>query len=162
MKTLFVKSIMLLVVIVGLIHYALYLKTGQLPWGDGWKGPNLPTPSSLPGIDSLLSVDNLAPSSKIRVYKWVDEHGVVNYSQEPPPANLQGQTLEVDSNVNIILGMPLPEPGSSTDNQRPRSVLLGEAGESAEAEKTPIEKAIEAKELLEARDLEQKKILDSL
>lgn len=151
MKTLIVKSIMMLVVIVGLIHYALYLKTGQLPWGTDWKGPSLSVPVSLP------SVDNMLPSSKTRVYKWVDEHGVVNYSQEPPPANLQGQTLEVDSNVNIIQGTPLPEP--SDDSPRPRSVLLGEPGGE---EMTPIEKAIEAKELLEARDREQKKMLDSL
>jgi hypothetical protein len=158
MKTIVIKSIMVVIIVIAMVHYALYLKTGRLPWADG-RGPSI----SLPGMPDLnmQRVQELVPSSKTRVYKWVDENGVLNYSQEPPPANVEGQVVEVDANVNIIQSTPVPAPESDQAQGRPRSIFIGEGGTGAE-EKTPVEKAQEVKELLEARDREQKKILDSL
>lgn len=151
MKTVIIKSVMLVFIVIGLVHYALYLKTGRLPWA-GWQGPQLSLPASLP------SVGKLAPSSKTEVYKWVDENGVVNYSQEPPPANTDGQVLVVDANTNVIQGIKLTQESPAA---APASVLIGDSAAGGN-EKTPIEKAQEAKALLEARDRAQKSILDSL
>lgn len=153
MKTLIVKCVMMVIIVIGLVHYALYLKTGQLPWQSPMLG-NLVT-ETLPAI----SLESVKPGSdKTRVYKWVDEQGVVNYSQEPPPDQANTEMLEIDPDVNLIQGTPVTAPVAAP---RPRSVLIGDSS-SSEGSQTPIEKAQAAKALLEARDREQKKILDSL
>lgn len=159
MKTVIIKSIMVVIIVIAMVHYALYLKTGKLPWAGGG-GSGISLPITLPDI-GIQGVQKLVPSSKTRVYKWVDERGVLNYSQEPPPANLEGQVVEVDGNINIIQSTPVPPADADHSPSRPRSTLIGEAG-AFDAEKTPIEKAQEVKALLEARDREQKKILDSI
>jgi hypothetical protein len=161
MKTLIVKSIMMIIIIVAMVHYALYLRTGKLPW-SGWQGETISLPTSLPILPTSLSnAEDMLPSSKTRVYKWVDEQGVLNYSQEPPPASITSKAMDVDANVNLIQGTPLPQIEESDTSSRPRSVLLGESG-YGEEEQTPIEKAEEARALLEEREKEMKKILDSL
>lgn len=158
MKTVIIKSIMLIVVVIGLVHYALYLKTGRLPWGSSG-GPNLSLPASLSKA-SLPTMDKVMPASTTKIYKWVDENGVLNYSQEPPPASANGELVEVNANVNIIQSTPVPT-AEPTAAGRPKSALIGNSS-LGDSEKTPVEKAQEAKDLLEAREREMKKILDNL
>lgn len=153
MKAVIVKCLMMLVIIVGLVHYALYLKTGQLPWQSPMLNNVLS--ESLPALP-LESVKR--GSGKTQVYKWVDEQGVLNYSQEPPPATVTSEVLEVDPNVNLIQGTPPSAPIAAT---RPHSILIGDSTTNEQAQ-TPIEKAQAAKALLEARNREQQKVLDSL
>lgn len=153
MKAVIVKCLMMLVIIVGLVHYALYLKTGQLPWQSPMLNNVLS--ESLPALP-LESVKR--GSGKTQVYKWVDEQGVLNYSQEPPPATVTSEVLEVDPNVNLIQGTPPSAPIAAT---RPHSILIGDSTTN-EQPQTPIEKAQAAKALLEARNREQQKVLDSL
>lgn len=152
MKTIIVKSIMMVIVVIAMVHYALYLKTGRIPW-EGWQGPNISLPRSLP--KSLPQAKNLLPGTKTRVYTWVDGNGVTHYSQEPPPANVSGRELEVDSaSVNVMQSVAIPPPDEAEAGPA--------AGNFGTGEKTPLQKTQEAAALLEARDAKQKKILDSL
>jgi hypothetical protein len=155
MKTAIVKSLMVVVVVIAMVHYALYLKTGRLPWDTGVL--NKPLSAGLPQV----SLDKMLPtSSKTKVYKWVDEQGVTNFSQEPPPAAIASEVLEVDANVNLIQSTPVMSELKATA-ARPRSILIGDSSNGT-AEMSPIEKAQAATAALEARNHEQKKILDSL
>lgn len=157
MKTLIIKSIMLVIIIVALGHYALYLKTGQLPWVN-WQGPAISLPS---WPLSTEHTNSILPSSKTKIYTWVDEQGVLNYSQESPPANLASKEIEVDGNINLMQATPLPKPSNADTPTGRRSLLLGDGSPSDDA-RSPIEKAEDARALLEAREQEMKKILDTL
>lgn len=147
MKTIIAKSIMMVIVIIAMVHYALYLKTGRIPW-EGWQTPKLSLPTD------LAKAKNVLPGSKTRVYTWVDDNGVTHYSQEPPPAHITGRELEVDAaNVNVMQSVAVPE---RDDEVRTQGTITGGG------ERTPLEKAQEAAALLEAREMKQKKILDSI
>jgi hypothetical protein len=153
MKAVIVKCAMLVVIIISLVHYALYLKTGQLPWQSPMLSNVLS--ESLP-VMKLESAK--LGSGKTQVYKWIDEQGVLNYSQEPPPATVTSEVLEVDPNVNLIQGTSPSAPVTAT---RPQSILIGDSTTN-EQPQTPIEKAQAAKALLEARNREQQEVLDRL
>lgn len=152
MKSAIIKSFMVVFIVIALVHYALYLRTGRLPWGES--SPGMPSFSkSLP--TSLPSVESLTSGGKTQVYKWVDENGVIHYSQEPPPEEAQAQSLELDpANLNVMAA-PVPQ-------EAPASSPVVGGPSSFDDGKTPIEKAREAAELLQARDQAQKKMLDSL
>lgn len=158
MKSAIIKSFMVVFIVIALVHYALYLRTGRLPWGES--SPGMPSfskslPTSLP--KSLPTVESLTSGGKTQVYKWVDENGVIHYSQEPPPeeAQAQAQSLELDpANLNVMAA-PVPQ-------EAPASSPVVGGPSSFDDGKTPIEKAREAAELLQARDQAQKKMLDSL
>jgi len=46
----------------------------------------------------LCGVMVTAPVASAELYKWVDENGVTQYSQRPPPGNTDVQTLNVPEN----------------------------------------------------------------
>jgi hypothetical protein len=47
---------------------------------------------SLLGLCGVVAV---TPVSSAELYKWVDESGVTQYSQTPPPGNTEVQTLDI-------------------------------------------------------------------
>lgn len=48
----------------------------------------------------------LAPASAAELYKWVDEHGVVNYGDAPPAGARQVRALDEDrSSLSIVPGL---------------------------------------------------------
>jgi hypothetical protein len=59
--------------------------------------------SRLPAIILILAA--AAPPALADTYKWVDEKGVVNYSNKPPPAAAAKQTL-VAERVSVIAPDP--------------------------------------------------------
>ncbi len=147
-----VKSLMVVAVVTGLVFYALYLKTGRLPWGDSqWSVPSLPSLST-----PRLSLEGVKPSSRVQVYKWVDADGVTHYSQELPSG--EHQVLELDPrSLNTIPAVTVPPPG---DRTAPAEEPAGDYRMSDG--NTSLEKAREAAELLKAREREQRKILNDL
>lgn len=58
----------------------------------------------------------LAPAAQAETYKWIDEHGVVNYSNTPPPAAAKAtqgiadrvSTIESDPALKRIAYSPTP------------------------------------------------------
>lgn len=111
MKWLLVKLVMMAVVMVGLLNYALYLKTGQSPLANiDWSMPKIKVPDvSLPDV-KMPDFGGDTEGEIATVYKWVDDDGVINYSQTKPPGVNQFDTMEVDPNTNLVQGEPLPEP----------------------------------------------------
>lgn len=105
-----VKLLMMAVVLGGLLNYALYLKTGESPLKNiQWGMPKVKLPEvTMPDIS--LPEFGSGEGEVATVYKWVDEHGVINYSQTKPEGVSQFDTMAVDPNTNLVQGDPLPEP----------------------------------------------------
>ncbi len=68
---------------------------------------------SLPGKADLVpdTLNSELPASVNpaikKVYKWKDAQGVWHYGDTPPPGTAQVETLEVNTNANLIQGMPV-------------------------------------------------------
>ena len=175
MKKIICKSIALLVVVIGLVNYLVYLKTGQMPVKEfvssardfSWSLPDMPQISLPESIQKLgNSATDMLPENQTRIYKWTDAHGVVHYSEEPP-LDIPAQEMLIDPNTNVVKGLA-PEEFVKINPQNSLgggAYLIGDdsAGEPGiNTESPPLEQAIKAKELLEQRNQQQQKILDTL
>lgn len=111
MKWMLVKLLMMAGLMVGLLNYALYLKTGQSPLANiDWSMPKFKVPDvSMPDV-KLPEFGGGDEGEIATVYKWVDENGVINYSQTKPEGVADLDTMEVDPNTNLVQGEPIPEP----------------------------------------------------
>ena len=49
---------------------------------------------------SIFFVLLFAQNSIAKMYKWVDEKGNTHYTQSPPPGDIQGEQLNLKSNVD--------------------------------------------------------------
>lgn len=71
---------------------------------------------------ALLLLLVLAPLAQAQTYKWVDERGVVNYSNTPPPAAAKAQP--VDDRISVY----------ASDPSLPRAVAVEQRLAALEAE----------------------------
>lgn len=79
------------------------------------------------GKESIMSLKAKAPKNieavsvkkDVKMYKWVDENGVMQFSQTPPPDGSAAEEMTLKSNLNTMERpyMPAPEKtaSSSTD-----------------------------------------------
>ena len=84
--------------------------------------------SSLIGIAVLLWA---AAPAEAQLYKWVDEKGVVNYGDTPPPGKRAQAVGENSGSVTVVPGMPREEleRQRERDTQRRMQQLEREVGD---------------------------------
>jgi hypothetical protein len=58
-----------------------------------------PSPSLFVLLAALLFAH--APAFSAELYKWVDEKGVTNYSNEPPPKGVNAKVIVPDDRVSV-------------------------------------------------------------
>lgn len=88
-----------------------------------------------PGGEPVLSVDDFtpelpdveseAPGQPEKVYRWQDENGVWQFSNQPQDAVIAdalGETVEYDGNINTIPAIQAP-PASASSSKSPTSQL---------------------------------------
>ena len=64
---------------------------------------------------ALLLLVLLAPVAQAQTYKWVDERGVVNYSNKPPPTAAKAQPVE--DRISVYASEPLLAQGAAVDRR---------------------------------------------
>ncbi|HEY7772234.1 MAG TPA: hypothetical protein VIC26_03575 [Marinagarivorans sp.] len=128
MKWLVIKLVMLLVVGVGILNYALYLKTGQSPLADiDWSLPSFSVPDvaslkqAMPDIEMPSFARDGGESGPIAVYKWVGDDGVINYSQSHPGDAVAAEVMIVDPEANVVQADKLPEPEPEVQPAAPKA-----------------------------------------
>ena len=58
----------------------------------------------------IVSMALAATPALAQVYKWVDENGMVNYGDKPPPRSTGARPLgEASGNLSVVPGMPKEE-----------------------------------------------------
>ena len=55
------------------------------------------------------SLSNAVTDEKVQVYKWRDEHGVMQFSNTPPPTGGAAEQVVLDPNSNLMQAVKLPE-----------------------------------------------------
>ena len=100
----------------GLITYVNYLMTGQVP-AIFRQTPHLSDFKSH-GVKESLSdkatqfketinekldaIPSITGNSKSTLYKWRDEKGQLNYTNDPPPKGIKFEKIILDSRTNVI------------------------------------------------------------
>lgn len=151
MMRLLFKSVVVVLLAVGIGNYLIYLKTGQIPihdlrerWGSDW----------LVDMQEKYSPDQLAENAKktvasltqdesdqpvpTKVYKWTDANGHTHYGDKP--ANAGAEQVEVEIRNAI----------SPPDNAHSNPVPA-----QTDTAQTPLEKARAAAELMKTRTQQQ-------
>lgn len=155
MMRLLFKSIVVVVLILGIGNYLVYLKTGQMPlrdmserMGDDWLVDlrELFSPDQIK-TDAKKVVDDIAseyadpkPAAPTTVYKWTDADGRVHFGDKPQNAGAQQVEVKIQNAI------------SAPDQQNPAA--LDEEPLRAR-EPSPLEKARAAAEAMKARVQEQ-------
>ena len=90
---------------------------------------------------AALSLLAATPASAAQLYKWVDERGVVNYSNQPPKdAKSAEQVKHVDDRVSVYT----PDPALQRDIQAERERARRAEEEAAQAPRQPAVVALGA------------------
>ena len=54
------------------------------------------------------SLSSVVSNEKVQVYKWRDEHGVMQFSNTPPPTGSKAEEVELDPNSNLMQAVKVP------------------------------------------------------
>jgi len=75
------------------------------------------------GLSDLQKLKAKAPKSfsnavideKVQVYKWRDEHGVMQFSNTPPASGAAAELVEFNPNNNVVQAVRVPEHEAAVD-----------------------------------------------
>ena len=92
------------------------------------KSPDLEVPEfDTSKISELVSThepisgkDQSAP-----VYKWRDSDGQTHYTTEPPPQDIQSETLYLNSDINVVPAVESPQPGNRVEKPSMQKYSVG-------------------------------------
>ena len=104
------------------------------------------------------NLTSVVTNEKVQVYKWRDEHGVVQFSNTPPLESKKVERVELNPNKNIVKAIKVPvkeEPKAvaQTDMPTPYSV---------KGMKKVVNDAKGVEKLLQQRHADQQKMMDGL
>jgi hypothetical protein len=157
MKRLLMKSLVVLVLAIGIGNYLIYLKTGQMPvlamrdkidsngFGDLFQSfsvDNIAAEARAAADKMVNQFSTVEQASDTKVYKWADAAGRVHFSDKPLVQN--AEQIEVDTRNAISA----PESSSW-----PKPKVLAE--DKVANEPSPLEKARAAAEAMNARATQQ-------
>lgn len=104
MNKLIVKIVFMVAFMVGLTSYMTYVQTGKSPFNfDDISAPDISLDAD--SIKGLLPSGGGGGSDKDVFYKWVDDDGLMQYTQVPPPEHIQAEVISLDPNMNVIQGV---------------------------------------------------------
>jgi len=157
-RILLIRIVGVFIVLGGFGYYLTQLSS--LSGGAPIKAPSFALPDlpsfTLPSFARpafLKSDDHVTPETNKTIYSWRDEKGVLHFSGEAP-RNQQADRYIPSTPINRIPPVDVPD-SSATGDQLSRP-----------ADGTPgaplIEQALEARRQLEARQNQQKQVLDRL
>lgn len=164
MARLIMKSLVVLVLMIGIGNYLVYLKTGQMPlrdmharMGDDWLvdlrellsdklSPNQLAADAKEAMENVSDkVSKPETPAPTKVYKWTDANGQVHFGDKPLASD--AEQIEVDTRNAISApessGWSKPEPTSeqvATDTSSP----LEKARAAAEAMKQRVQQQEQA------------------
>lgn len=71
------------------------------------------------------NLTNVTTDKKVQVYRWRDEHGVMQFSSTPPPETQQAEVVELAPNTNIIKAVEVPEEEPGEQGSGPNVMTVG-------------------------------------
>ena len=106
------------------------------------------------------NLSGVVTDEKIRVYKWRDENGVIQFSNEPPlSSSIDSEQIMLDPNSNVIQAVKVAE-----KEEEVKSVVKTESANpySVNGMKKVVDDANDVEEVLHRRHAEHQKMMDEL
>ncbi len=145
------KSLVVIVIVLGIGNYLVYLKTGQFPIAkvrENYKGDWLAAVKETFSSDDLfakakktvdgLTQDEAANPAPTKVYKWTDANGQVHYGDKPNGTGAEQVDVKIQNAVS-----PQDQGAAQTGVQQSTTSGL----------QTPLEKARAAADKMQTRTL---------
>ena len=102
-------KIVLMLVVLGLLSIMPLIYTGKLDPATFFDKVDLNADQLSSGISQLKAkVPGVAGSAKVKVYKWRDANGVMQFGGQPPPGVATFEQMSVDTNKNVVDAVKIP------------------------------------------------------
>ena len=106
---------------------------------------------------------NIKPAvtdKRVEVYKWVDEHGVTQFSNTPPPENGASEKIILTPDINVMNAVKIPEKESQTASG-PQIFQVGNPY-SPGGMKDVVDSAKDVQEMVDQRKVDQDKMMKDM
>ncbi len=105
------------------------------------------------------NLSSVVSDKKIQVYRWRDEHGVMQFSNAPPPTVSNAQRVELNPNNNLVKAIKVPvkeeKPARARQTEMPNPY-------SVKGMKKVMDDARGIEDMLQKRHEEQQKMMNNL
>lgn len=103
-------------------------------------------------------LSSVITDEKVHVYKWRDQNGVMQFSNEPPPLSVDAEQIVLDPNSNVIQAVKIAEkeevaPAVKAESASPYSV---------NGMKKVMDDAKGVEQVLQKRHEEQQQMMENL
>ncbi len=106
------------------------------------------------------NIQTVVTDEKVEVYKWVDEHGVTQFSNRPPEMSGKSEKIVLSPDTNVISAVKIPE--KEAEVAASPQVHSLSSPYSPGGMKKIMDEATGMQEKLDQRKLEQDKALQGL
>ena len=103
-------------------------------------------------------LSSVITDEKVHVYKWRDQNGVMQFSNEPPPLSVDAEQIVLDPNSNVIQAVKVAE------KEEVAPVVKAESASpySVNGMKKVVDDAKGVEQVLQKRHEEQQKVIENL
>lgn len=152
MKSTIVSMIIVLCVLAIIPMFLIGDNSVLESFGLGGSGNTPKTPKGL---------TNVTTDVKVQVYKWRDEHGVMQFTNTPPPQTQQAEMVELTPNTNIVKAFEIPQQELVEKRSGPRVVTTGNPYTPG-GMKQMLDTTSELSDQMNQKQLDQQKLIDSI
>ncbi|MBT8130009.1 MAG: DUF4124 domain-containing protein [Gammaproteobacteria bacterium] len=107
------------------------------------------------------NLTNVTTDQKVQVYKWRDEHGVMQFTNTPPPETSQAELVELTPNTNIVKAIEVPEDEPEQAGGGPRVMSVGNPYTPG-GMKELVDTTSSLAESMNQKQLEQQKLMEQI
>lgn len=107
------------------------------------------------------NITNVTTDEKVQVYKWRDEHGVMQFTNTPPPETSQAELVELTPNTNIVKAIEVPEEEPVQTGSGPRVMTVGNPYTPG-GMKELVDTTSSLAEQMNQKQLEQQKLMQEI
>jgi hypothetical protein len=114
-------------------------------------------------IKPLTDLKKSVTDDRVQVYKWRDENGVMQFSNSPPPTQIdQAHVEQVELHTNSNLMQAVKVPSKEEEPQQSEPVVNAPSPYSVKGMKKVMDDARGVEELLQKRHEQQQEMLNNI
>ena len=112
-------------------------------------------------VKAPAALANIVPEEKVQVYKWRDEHGVMQFSNTPPVDGGISERVELNPNRNVVAAVRVPVK-EEKEEVVAAAAVKPPSPYSIKGMKKVVDDAKGIEEMLQKRNEDQQKLMNNL
>jgi len=155
-------KIVSMLIVLGLLSVMPLIYTGKLDPAKFFDKVNLDTGDLSNGISQLKTkVPGVGGSDEVKVYKWRDANGAMQFGSYPPPGVSTFEQMSVDTNKNVVNAVKVPVKEEKESEQVSQDISAP-SPYSIKGMKKVIDDAKGVEDMLKKSHDNQEKVIQSL